>query len=113
MAFVIKHCTAEKKKKKKKKDERSIEEFIKKAMIPESEISECLEHKVKSKLGKIFVNKKILEEYCVKIYEIDIYFYEHYKELIRVDKMDATTNCLTLIFVFLRINQLQKLIKNT
>ena len=105
MAFVIKHCTAEKKKKKKKKnDERSIEEFIKKAMIPESEISECLEHKVKSKLGKIFVNKKILEEYCVKIYEIDIYFYEHYKELIRVDKMDATTNCLTLIFVFLRIN---------
>ena len=27
-----------------------------------------------------FVNEKIFEEYSVKIYEIDPYFYEHYKE---------------------------------
>ena len=30
--------------------------------------------------------KKILEEYSVKIYDIDPYFYEHYKEKIQVDK---------------------------
>ena len=41
---------------------------------------------IKSKIRKIFVNKKILEEYCVKIYEIDPYFYENYKEKIRVNK---------------------------
>ena len=49
-------------------------------MIPESEISECSEHGVKSKIGNIFANKKVLEEYSVKIYEIDPYFYEHYKK---------------------------------
>ena len=29
--------------------------------------------------------KKILEEYFVKIYEIDLYIYEHYKEKIQVN----------------------------
>ena len=28
----------------------------------------------------MFVKKKYLKEYCVKIYEIDPYFYRHYKE---------------------------------
>ena len=46
-------------------------------MIPESEIS---------KLGSIFVNEKIHEEYSAKIYKIDSYFYEHYKEKIQVSK---------------------------
>ena len=55
-------------------------------MIPESEISECREHEVKSRIGNIFVNEKILEEYSVKIYKIDPYFYEHYKEEIQVDQ---------------------------
>ena len=32
------------------------------------------------------MNEKIFEEYSVKIYEIDPYFYEHYKEKIKVDK---------------------------
>ena len=41
------------------------------------EISKCSEHEVKSEIGTIFVNEKILEEYSVKIYEIDPYFYEH------------------------------------
>ena len=49
-------------------------------MIPDFEISKCLEHEVKSKIGTIFVNEKILEEYSVKIYEIDPYFYEHYRK---------------------------------
>ena len=43
-------------------------------MIPESEISECPELEVKSKIENIFVNEKILEEYSVKVYEIDLYF---------------------------------------
>ena len=55
-------------------------------MIPESEIPECPEHEVKSKIGNTFVNEKILEKCSVKIYEIDSYFYEHYKEKTQVDK---------------------------
>ena len=45
------------------------------------------EHKVKSKIGKIFVNEDILEEYFVKIYEIDPYFSEHYKKKYELIKM--------------------------
>ena len=58
-------------------------------MILDSEISKCPEHEVKSKIGTIFVNEKILEEYSVKIYEIDPYFYEHYKEKIQTDKNEC------------------------
>ena len=32
------------------------------------------------------MNEKILEECSVKVYKIDSYFYEHYKEKIQVDK---------------------------
>ena len=39
-----------------------------------------IEHVVKSKIGTIFANEDILEEYSVKIYEIDPYFSEHYKK---------------------------------
>ena len=55
-------------------------------MISESEIPECPEHEVNSKIGNIFVNEKILEEYSVEIYKIDHYFCEQYKEKIQVDK---------------------------
>ena len=54
-------------------------------MIPESQISECPEHEVKSKTGNIFVNEKILEEHSVKFFWIDPYFYEQYKK-IQTDK---------------------------
>ena len=40
-------------------------------MIPDSQTVECPEYEVKSKIGNIFLNEKILEEYSVKIYEID------------------------------------------
>ena len=40
-----------------------------------------IEHKVKSKIGTIFVNEDILEEYSVRIYEIDLYFSENYKKI--------------------------------
>ena len=32
------------------------------------------------------MNEKILEEYSVKIYEIDPFFYEHHKEKSKVEK---------------------------
>ena len=75
MTTVIKRCRCEK-----IRGERKIDGFRKKLMIPESEISECPEFEVKSNIGNIFVNEKICEEYSVKIYKIDPYFYEHYEK---------------------------------
>ena len=63
MTFVVKHS----------RGERKINGFRKKLMIPDLK---CPQHKVKSNIGNIF---------CVKIYKINPYFYEHSKELIKVD----------------------------
>ena len=49
-------------------------------MSPDSEIPKCPEFVVKSKIGKLFINEKVLGEYSVRIYEIHLYFYEHHKE---------------------------------
>ena len=70
----------------KKRTKRKIDGFTKKMMIAESEITDCLEQEVKSKIGNIFVNKKVLEEYSVKINNIHPYFCEHYKEKVQVDR---------------------------
>ena len=75
MTNIIKHCKG-----KKIRGIRSAEGFRQKLYIPDHEIYVSIEHKVKSKIGTIFVNEKILEEYSVKIYEIDPYFSEHYKK---------------------------------
>ena len=83
MTNIIKHCRGEK-----KRGIKVIDGFRKKLMIPDHEISVSIEHKVKSKIGTIFGNEKILEEYSVKIYETDPYFYEHYKKKIQVDNND-------------------------
>ena len=72
-------------------------------MIPESEISECPEFEVKSKIGNIFVNEKILEEYSVRVYKIDPYFYQHYKEKIEVNKNGPNTYYLELMYILLNI----------
>ena len=58
MTNIIKHCRGEKK----LRGIRAIDVFRKKIMIPDFEISKYLEHEVKSKIGSIFVNEKILEE---------------------------------------------------
>ena len=58
-------------------------------MISDSEIPKCPEFEVKTKIGKLFMNEKILEEYSVKVYEIDPYFYEHHKEKIKVVKNEC------------------------
>ena len=55
-------------------------------MIQDSEIPACPDFEVKSKIGKLFMNEKILEEYSVKIYETDLFFYEHHKKKIKVEK---------------------------
>ena len=52
----------------------------KKLMIPDFEIYKCPKFEVKSKIEKLFMNEKILEEHSVRIYKIDPYFYEHHKE---------------------------------
>ena len=70
----------------KKRRIRAIDRVRNKLMIPDSEISKCPEFEVKPKIGKLFMNEKILKEYSVKIYEIDPCFYEHHKEKIKVDK---------------------------
>ena len=81
MSTIIKRCRGEK-----KRGMRAIDGFRKKLMVPDFEISVCPEFEVKSKIGKLFMNEKIFEEYSVKIYEIDPYFFENYKEKIQVDK---------------------------
>ena len=75
----------------KKKRNKRNSGFRKKLMILDSEFSKCLEHEVKLKTGTIFTNEKILEEYSVKIYQIDPYFCEHYKKKFKLMKMSAGT----------------------
>ena len=62
MTNIIKHCRGEK-----KRGIRAIDGFRKKLMIPDSEISKCPKHEVKSKIRSIFMDEKVLEEYSVKI----------------------------------------------
>ena len=81
MTTVIKRCRGEE-----ARDIRAIGGFRKKVMIPDSEIPKCPEFEVKLKIGKIFKNHNPIEEYFVRIYEIDPYFYKHYKK-IQADKI--------------------------
>ena len=66
MSTIIKHCRG-----KKERGIRAIDGFRKKLMILDPEIPSCPEFDVKSKIGKLFMNEKTLEEYSVNIYEID------------------------------------------
>ena len=59
---------------KKKGGIRAIDGFRNKLMIQDSEIPKCPEFEAKSKIGKLFINEKILEECSVKIYEIVVIF---------------------------------------
>ena len=68
MTTIIKCCSGEK-----QRGIRATDGFRKK-IIPDSEIPKCPEFEVRSKIGKLFMNEKILEENSVKFYEIDPYF---------------------------------------
>ena len=98
MANIIKHCRGQK-----KRGPRAIYGFRKNLMLADYEISVSIEHVVKSKIGTIFKNEKILQEYSARIYEIDPYFYEHYKKKYKLMKMDINTCYLELIFILLNI----------
>ena len=99
MTTVIKRCRGEK-----KRGGRKVVGFKIKLMIPESKITECPEYEIKSKIGNTFVNEKILEEYSVKIYEIDPYFYEHYRKKYKLMKMGVNIYYLELMFILLNIS---------
>ena len=80
-------------------------------MILDSQIPKCPEFEVKSKIGKIFKNQNPLEEYSVKIYEIDPYFYEHYEKKYKLIKMGVNIYYLELMFISINFYQQQKLMK--
>ena len=98
MTFVIKHCRGEKKRWKKN---RLIQKKIKDSRILDFRMSRT-QSQIKNR--KHFANEKTLEEYNVRIYEIDLYFYEHYVEPLKVNKMDVTTYHLELMIIFLNLN---------
>ena len=75
MTTIIKQCRREK-----ARGIRAIDGCRKKLMIPDSKIPKCPDFDVKSKIGKFFKNQNPLEEYSVRIYEIDLYCYEHYEK---------------------------------
>ena len=83
----------------------------KKLMIPDSVIPKCPEFEVKSKIGKIFKNQNPFEEYSVKIYEIDPYFYEHYEKKYKLIKMGVNIFYLELMFILINFYQQQKFMK--
>ena len=96
MTTIIKRCRREK-----TRGIRAIDEFRKKLMIPDSEIPKCPEFEVKSKIGKIFKKHNPLEEYSVKIYKIDPYFYKHYEKKHKVIKMGVNIYYLELMFILI------------
>ena len=75
MTTIFKLCRGEK-----ERGIRAIEGFCNKLMIPDSEIPKYPEFEVKSKIRKIFKNHNFFEEYSVRTYKIDPYFYEHYEK---------------------------------
>ena len=88
---------------------REIDGFRKKLMIPDSEIPACPEFEIKLKIGKLLMNKKILEEYSAKIYEIDHFFYV----ITKLTKMVTNTYYLEFMSTLLNIFQPQKLMNKT
>ena len=71
----------------------------KKLEVPDFKISVCSEFAVKSKIGKIFKKHNLIEQYSVRIYEIDPYFYEHYEKKYKLIKMGVNIYYLELMFI--------------
>ena len=68
-------------------------------------------NKVKSKIGKVFKNQNLFEEYSFKIYENDPYFYEHYEKKIQIDKNGCKYILFRIDNYFTECFQQQKLMK--
>ena len=86
MTTIIKRCIG------------AVDGFRKKIMIPDSEIPKCPEFEVKSKIGKIFKKHSPLEEYYVRIYEIDPLFYKHYQKNPKKQKQVDRSRCKYILF---------------
>ena len=98
MTTIIKRCRG-----KKTRGITAIDGFRNKLMIPDSEIPKCPEFEVKSKIGKIFKNHNPLEEYSVRIYKIDPYFYERYEKKYKLIIMGVNIYYLELIFTLVKV----------
>ena len=72
-------------------------------MIPDSEIPKCPEFEVKSKIRKVSKNQNPLEEYSVKIYETDPYFYELYEKKNKLITMGINIYYLELICILVSV----------
>ena len=94
MTTVIKQCREEK-----TRGIRAIDRFRKKLMIPDSEIPKCPEVEVKSKLEKIFKKHNSLEEYSLRIYKINSYFYKYYEKKCKLIKMGVNIYYSELMFI--------------
>ena len=94
MTTIIKRCRGEK-----ARGIRAINGFRNKLMIPDSEIPKCPGFEVKLKIRKIFKNYNFLEEYSVKVYEIDSYFYKHYEKKYKLIIMGTNIYYLELMFI--------------
>ena len=82
---------------------RAIEGCRNKLMIPDSQIPKCPEFQVKSKMLKISKKHIPLEEYSVKISEIDPYFYEHYEKKYKLIKVGVNIYYLAFIFILVSV----------
>ena len=80
---------------------RAIDGFIKKLVIPDSEIPKCPEFEVKSKIKKIFKKHNPIGKYSVKIHEIDPYFYKHYEKKYKLIKMGVNIFYLELMCILI------------
>ena len=77
---------------------------LEKIIIPDSEIPKCPEFEVKSKIGKIFKKHNRLEEYYVKVYEIDPFFMNIMKKRkYKLIKMSVNIYYLELIFILVSV----------
>ena len=71
--------------------------------MADHEIYESIEHRLKLKIRNIFVNEEIIEEYSVKIYEIDLYFSNNYKKKYKLIMMVKNIYYLELMLILLNI----------
>ena len=78
---------------------RAINGSRNKLMISYSEIPKCTKFEVKSKIEKFFKKHNFLEEYSVKIFETDPYFYKHYENKYKLIKLGTNIYCLELIYI--------------
>ena len=89
---------------KKKRGERKIDAFRRKSIIPDSEIAECPEYEVRSKIGNIFVNEKILENILFRFMKLVVIFMSITEKKYKLMKMGVNIYYLEFMFILLNIS---------